>query len=126
LPPWPIWAVAATTLWLGFAWFAHQRWPGVTLCTFRRATGVPCPGCGLTRGVTALASGDVATGLAYNPVLLAGILVFVAVLGFRLLSGLAPRFDLRPRQRRAAWILGAALVLANWAYVIATLPPDPL
>jgi len=42
---------------------------GVTLpsiCAFRNATGLPCPGCGLTRSWVELARGDLAASLARN------------------------------------------------------------
>lgn len=53
------------------------------LCSFRRLTGWPCPGCGLTRSFTFLAHGRVAEGFAMNwfgPPL---FLLLVAQLPFR-------------------------------------------
>lgn len=40
---------------------------GVCLCAFRIATGINCPGCGLTRSITALMHGDVAASVGFNP-----------------------------------------------------------
>jgi hypothetical protein len=37
-----------------------------TICTFRQATGVPCPGCGLTRSVVAATHGDWSASYRYN------------------------------------------------------------
>jgi hypothetical protein len=37
-----------------------------TLCTFRQATGVPCPGCGLTRSVVAAVHGDWGSSYTYH------------------------------------------------------------
>lgn len=60
-----------------------QGWfPG---CSFLRVTGLPCPGCGLTRSVVAAFRGDLATAWALNPLgilfallfLLLGVLVFL-------------------------------------------------
>jgi hypothetical protein len=45
-------------------------------CMFRRATGVPCPGCGLTRSFICLMRGDVPRAWTFNP---AGLLLFPVV-----------------------------------------------
>jgi hypothetical protein len=50
-----------------------QPLPG--MCTFRRFTGVDCPGCGLTRCFISMAHGDLAAAWRFNP---AGILLFAA------------------------------------------------
>jgi hypothetical protein len=39
---------------------------GPVLCPFRRLTGVPCPGCGMTRSFVAVAHGDLGTAFAFN------------------------------------------------------------
>ena len=36
-------------------------------CPLRTITGIPCPMCGMTRGVTALVHGDFAQALLMNP-----------------------------------------------------------
>jgi Protein of unknown function (DUF2752) len=41
-----------------------------TLCPLRRATGVPCPLCGLTTGVWAAAHADLPTAVASHPLAL--------------------------------------------------------
>lgn len=50
------------------------------LCTFRRLTGMGCPGCGMTRCFIALAHGDLRSAWTYNP---AGLLFF-AIIAFQL------------------------------------------
>ena len=40
---------------------------GPVLCPFRRATGVPCPSCGLTRSWTAVAHGRLRDGFRMHP-----------------------------------------------------------
>ena len=57
--------------------FVHPLLPftGPVLCPLRRVTGVPCPFCGMTRGVIALAHGDLFSSLTFNP----GAVVIVAL-----------------------------------------------
>lgn len=39
---------------------------GPILCPFRRLTGLPCPGCGLTRSIVALVQGDLDAAFAHH------------------------------------------------------------
>ncbi|HKA92485.1 MAG TPA: DUF2752 domain-containing protein [Acidimicrobiia bacterium] len=53
-----------------FAVAAVRPWLPATLgppCPLRTVTGVPCPFCGMTRGVTALVHGQVSAAFSYNP-----------------------------------------------------------
>ncbi len=45
------------------------------LCPLRSTTGIPCPFCGMTRGVTAAVHGDFGDSLMFNP----GAIVLVAI-----------------------------------------------
>ncbi len=46
-------------------------------CVFRELTNIPCPSCGLTRSIRALASGDLRLSLYYHPltILIAALLL---------------------------------------------------
>lgn len=49
---------------LGLASMLHiSIWP----CFFNELTGLPCPGCGMTRAVSALLHGDWHTAMLYHP-----------------------------------------------------------
>ncbi|MCC7369613.1 MAG: DUF2752 domain-containing protein [Chloroflexi bacterium] len=55
-------------------WVLH----GPQLCIFKLMSGLPCPGCGLTRAVVLLMHGDLTGSLYYHP--LAVFLVLAALL----------------------------------------------
>jgi hypothetical protein len=46
---------------------AHLLGYSLLPCLFARITGLPCPGCGMTRAVAALLHGEWRLGLAYHP-----------------------------------------------------------
>lgn len=81
------------------------------LCNFKRAVGVDCPGCGLTRCFISLAHGDLSRAWQFNP---AGIYFFAIVVAQLPLRG----WQLwRVRTGRRAielgwWGHGALLLLA--------------
>lgn len=73
----PFWWAAAGLLLLGVG-IALSRVSlpddrGRSVCFLRFTTGVPCPGCGMTRGLSALARRDLPQAWAYHP--LAPVLV---------------------------------------------------
>jgi len=56
---WAALAVLAVVLW---AWNP----PALPVCSFRWLTGLPCPLCGLTRGLFALAKGHMGEALRWH------------------------------------------------------------
>lgn len=52
---------------------------GIDICGVHRVTGLPCPGCGLTRAFISLAHGDVRSALGANPFALLLYPLFVAL-----------------------------------------------
>jgi hypothetical protein len=121
--------------WVGLALaVAHpSHGLGIRLCPFRAATGMPCPGCGLTRSLSCTLHGELAAAWDHHPFgpILAALLVAVGVLG--LLPG-AARTRLtdvlvqRPRLAHGLYttfvgafvLFGAARLLAHaWASWVA-------
>jgi hypothetical protein len=93
-------------------------------CPFRALTGLPCPTCGTTRALLALAAGHPLAAAAWSP------LAFLAILGslvagvWGLASLAAPRSVVRPWPPVERQVLGvraaAVAVLLNWAYLLAS------
>lgn len=52
---------------------------GIDLCGVHRLTGLPCPGCGLTRAFVLLANGDWLTAIGSNPFVVVLYPLFVAL-----------------------------------------------
>ena len=98
-------------------------------CIFRKALGVPCPGCGMTRSVVLALDGEMGRAFAVNPggpLLVAGALLLCAALILLTLSRHSRQatslIDLPRKLRLGAAAYGAlvAVVLTlNWLRVVA-------
>ena len=44
-----------------------ERLPTILRCPFKFITGLPCPGCGMTRATLSLFKGDMLSSFYYNP-----------------------------------------------------------
>lgn len=118
-----LWASVAAALVVMFAaWVAWVEWPPV-ICPMHAVTGWPCPTCGATRALFALAAGDPGRALRLNPLVAGAVLLaipYVAYAAIVALLGL-PRLRVRVGARGATLARAAAVtaVLANWVFLIA-------
>ncbi len=92
-------------------------------CVFRRVTGVPCPGCGLTRSWVALARGAVSESLAFHRLGWV-VMLYVGLQAFRHALWLLCGRCRRPVDRMGWWldrglVVLAAVLFINWAFVLA-------
>lgn len=118
--PWALGALSALATLLIAA--TLPLWAGGLrlLCPLREITGIPCPTCYGTRATLALLAGDWRAALRFNPLVGAAEMALVAYLP---LSAVMVAWAVpRPRvsaalATRAAWA-GAALVMANWIYLM--------
>jgi hypothetical protein len=100
-------------------------WSGLRLpkCLWHQITGIPCPGCGSTRCVRALAAGDIGRALVMNPFtfLCFTFAMLYAVYAATVLAFRLPRLRLENIPSRIAWTarIGVAVaVLTNWVWLI--------
>jgi len=93
------------------------------LCPLHALTGLPCPTCGMTRGLSCLLHGNLKVAILFNPLLMAiligmafYLLYCVVVVSVRL-----PRLRYEPLSKITALAvrLGVVLlILGNWIYLI--------
>lgn len=112
-------AAAAAASVLRPVWIAAA--PLLRPCTFRGLTGIPCPTCGTTRVALALLDLDLATAFVVNPLATVAGAAFFAGGALALIWALlrAPAVTLDGELPRWWVAVLAAVVLANWGYLIA-------
>ena len=97
---------------------------GPIICPFRLMTGLPCPGCGLTRSWVYLVHGQWQDSWSSNPF---GLVLFAIAVGYVLMVGSAlvrrrPLPDAgRFLRSRSMYVLGAVWVVFGAARLIAEL-----
>lgn len=99
---------------------ANSKFPA---CTFHAATGLWCPGCGLTRGTHQLLNGDVPAALGMN-VFTPLVLLTIIVAWWRWTRS-AWGFPPRPVPSNASWTMWLAVVLVAYG-VLRNVPHDSL
>ena|SRR5579862_8718828 len=88
--------------------FSPPSEPRIPLCGFRWLTGLPCPLCGMTRAMFALAKGHWSQAVHLNA---------LSPLGFVMLGSLF--FESTWRGRLWSWGVGAFAVYGVWRVVLA-------
>jgi len=93
-------------------------------CVFKALTGLPCMTCGMTRSLIHLRRLDFVAALSANPLItvavVCGALYCLYAWGAVLLRTRRIRIQLTHRwELWAVRVLAVAIVLANWAYLIA-------
>lgn len=86
-------------------------------CPVQRLTGIPCPGCGLSRAAASVMRGDLAGALRMHPMIFVLPPVFLYVL-----LGKKPLLGSKTRERALLWGV-AALWAAVWLIRLALRDP---
>ena len=108
------------------AWLALRLYPdlvlGLSHCPLRDITGVPCPTCGGTHSAAALAAGRWLEALRANPVVVVGLVGFVAWALYCVAATLVPTWrrglHLSPAEKKAARLLAALIFILAWVWQI--------
>ena len=111
---------AAAALVGALLWLAHYTGIGLSLCTWKGLTGLPCAGCGGTRAVSMLFAGDLSSAFVMNP---AAIVAVMGTLLLTLYAGLVVVFRFEPFRPpflcAKFWrFMLLALLGANWVYLL--------
>jgi hypothetical protein len=109
-------ALAAGALWFGL----QLPWPS---CAFHALTGLPCVTCGATRSAIQFLHGHFHAALLFNPLVFAGLcaIALFDVYALAVLVIRTPRLRLanwNRREKRAARILFALVLMLNWGYLL--------
>jgi hypothetical protein len=119
-----LWGLAggiALAAWLAIAWLPRPESSPFVVCALRRVTGIPCPGCGMTRALASLARGELARAVTLHPLAIPLVAELVALWG---LAGwrLWRRLPLDPGggTLQTALIWHGAVFLAVWVARLAT------
>ena len=118
-----LWLLGSAVIVLAFfglgAWFPAEG-AGGGVCISRRFFHLPCPGCGMTRAIAAIARGDWRAALALQPLapllLAQGAAFWLAVLR-RCLRGAPSAW---PEIPRALLVANLAALLLLWVARLAT------
>ncbi|MFN4194331.1 MAG: DUF2752 domain-containing protein [Thermosynechococcus sp.] len=105
---------------VGAVLFNHTGTPSFLLCPLRAISGIPCPGCGLTRSFLAIARGDFENALRmhlFGPVLFLAFTVAAVFTAIELRTGRrlqrTPFHDINKRIQNWWWL--GAIYLAYYS-----------
>lgn len=118
----PPWVIGFIGLWAAVILVARGVgfYTGTELdtCLFHRLTGHPCPTCGTTRGLFAMARGAWREAFLWNPLTMAGSVLGLVVMASRILTARTLAIDLSHSEKRNLAILGLIVLGLNWVWLI--------
>ncbi|MAF09921.1 hypothetical protein CMK11_05655 [Candidatus Poribacteria bacterium] len=87
---------------------------GPVTCALRIVGGVPCPGCGMTRGLGELLHGRLTTSWRYHPLALPTLALMVGVWAYGVLAAYRPVRSISPAFALAALVPVASIFMLVW------------
>jgi Protein of unknown function (DUF2752) len=125
-PKIPLWVVGFLVLWaavaIGARIVGHYTGTEPDLCLFHRLTKKPCPTCGTTRSLLALARGAWRESFLWNPMTMTGAALGSLVVAGRVVTAKKIIFDFTPREKRILGIIGIVILAVNWAWLMYSQP----
>ena len=117
--------LAAPALGALFLLTVHPGEDGVTICPFALATGMACPGCGMTRAASLLMRGDLDGALTFHPLVPLIAAQIAAGWVWFLLRRSGKVGPMSPRALNAVLIGTGIILIAVWAvrWANGDLPP---
>lgn len=108
-----------TGIW--FSQYGYERYHGLLECSFMKMSGFPCPGCGGTRALLYLFSGDIVKSFQYHPVVLYGVLAYIHFMGLYFFRHHGRKKDAPVREIQIDGYLYIAItvILIQWIVKIA-------
>ena len=99
--------------------FSPEGLPALSVCPFRRWTGLPCAGCGITRAFCAIGHGEFGSAWDYNPFGFLFYAATVALLFWPLIRRMWP--DVEKRLILSSWLGRAAILMIAvvWVFGVA-------
>ncbi len=98
---------------------------GFTVCLFKNAFSIPCPGCGMTRAILFLGHGDICEAITLNP---NSLLVFL-IIGclwlnktIQIFTGKSVKVQLTHNERIMVYVMSGFLMITVWIYNLALNP----
>lgn len=89
---WVAASIAASALAISFVW-TPSALPKLEMCLMRRFTGIPCPGCGLSRAFCAISHGDLAAAWSFNPFGFAFYVLAIALVAWPFVARVNPEVE---------------------------------
>lgn len=94
-------------------------------CIFFNLTGLPCPGCGMTRSITSAVRGDISGSFSHHKLGFLTVIYilsqFLLSLGVVFISGLRDRLQHVGKYLNKGIIVLGALFFINWIWTLVTL-----
>ena len=116
--------IALTVFTLAAPLFIWQQNPNVetaqSLCPFKMATGLPCPGCGITKSFISIYQGNWWKSLSYHifgPLAFVLSFIVIFVLSIELFTG-KKYFRWLVYNKKLAWVLAITLMIYHFVRLI--------